>query len=111
MHYGRGVRLRKKSKAKGGADALQRVDKIFRNMDLNKDARLTFDEFKEGSKQDPTIVQVRSPPPTLLSFPLPILMRHCTFVPMSVHIRFHLVRRYRLEAALFYWQTGLIIRR
>jgi len=36
----------------------QRVDKIFRNMDLNKDARLTFDEFKEGSKQDPTIVQV-----------------------------------------------------
>jgi len=27
-------------------------------MDLNKDARLTFDEFKEGSKQDPTIVQV-----------------------------------------------------
>ena len=28
-------------------------------MDLNKDAKLTFDEFKEGSKQDPTIVQVR----------------------------------------------------
>ena len=27
-------------------------------MDLNKDARLTFDEFKEGSKLDPTIVQV-----------------------------------------------------
>ena len=27
-------------------------------MDLNKDAQLTFDEFKEGSKQDPTIVQV-----------------------------------------------------
>lgn len=37
---------------------LQRVDKIFRNMDLNKDAKLTFDEFKEGSKLDPTIVQV-----------------------------------------------------
>ena len=37
---------------------MQRVDKIFRNMDLNKDARLTFDEFKEGSKLDPTIVQV-----------------------------------------------------
>jgi Ca2+-binding EF-hand superfamily protein len=37
----------------------QRVDKIFRNMDLNKDAKLTYDEFKEGSKQDPTIVQVR----------------------------------------------------
>lgn len=39
---------------------LQRVDKIFRNMDLNKDARLTYDEFKEGSKLDPTIVQVSS---------------------------------------------------
>ena len=38
---------------------LQRVDKIFRNMDRDKDAQLTFDEFVEGSKQDPTIVQVR----------------------------------------------------
>jgi hypothetical protein len=37
---------------------VQRVDKIFRNMDRNKDARLTYDEFVEGSKQDPTIVQV-----------------------------------------------------
>jgi hypothetical protein len=36
----------------------QRVDKIFRNMDRNKDAKLTYEEFKEGSKQDPTIVQV-----------------------------------------------------
>lgn len=32
----------------------QRVDKIFRNMDRNKDAKLTFEEFVEGSKQDPT---------------------------------------------------------
>lgn len=39
----------------------KRVDKIFRNMDMNKDHRLTYDEFKEGSKQDPTIVQVRGP--------------------------------------------------
>ena len=37
----------------------QRVDKIFRNMDRDKDAKLTYDEFVEGSKQDPTIVQVR----------------------------------------------------
>ena len=36
----------------------QRVDKIFKNMDRDKDARLTYDEFVEGSKQDPTIVQV-----------------------------------------------------
>lgn len=27
-------------------------------MDRDKDARLTYDEFVEGSKQDPTIVQV-----------------------------------------------------
>jgi hypothetical protein len=38
--------------------SIQRVDKIFRNMDRDKDARLTYDEFVEGSKQDPTIVQV-----------------------------------------------------
>jgi hypothetical protein len=37
----------------------QRVDKIFKNMDRDKDAKLTFEEFVEGSKQDPTIVQVR----------------------------------------------------
>lgn len=41
---------------------LQRVDKIFRNMDRDKDAKLTYDEFVEGSKQDPTIVQVRDLP-------------------------------------------------
>lgn len=38
----------------------QRVDKIFKNMDRDKDAKLTFEEFVEGSKQDPTIVQALS---------------------------------------------------
>ncbi|KAH9445478.1 hypothetical protein Pst134EA_022443 [Puccinia striiformis f. sp. tritici] len=38
----------------------KRVDKIFRTMDHNKDHKLTFDEFKEGSKQDPMIVQALS---------------------------------------------------
>jgi hypothetical protein len=38
--------------------SLQRVDKIFAKMDMNKDAKLNYEEFKEGSKQDPTIVQV-----------------------------------------------------
>ncbi|KAK2466131.1 hypothetical protein APHAL10511_001773 [Amanita phalloides] len=38
----------------------KRVDKIFRNMDKNSDARLTFEEFAEGSKLDPTIVQALS---------------------------------------------------
>lgn len=28
-------------------------------MDRDKDAKLTFDEFVEGSKHDPTIVKVR----------------------------------------------------
>ena len=28
-------------------------------MDKDKDAKLTYEEFVEGSKQDPTIVQVR----------------------------------------------------
>lgn len=36
------------------------MDKIFKNMDRDKDAKLTYDEFVEGSKQDPTIVQVRN---------------------------------------------------
>ncbi|KAG6809286.1 Neuronal calcium sensor 1 [Tricholoma furcatifolium] len=40
----------------------KRVDKIFRNMDRDKDARLTFEEFVEGSKQDPTIVQASNLP-------------------------------------------------
>jgi len=35
----------------------KRVEKIFNNMDQNKDARLTYEEFVEGSKQDPTILQ------------------------------------------------------
>lgn len=42
-------------------DQLQRVDKIFRNMDRDKDAKLTYEEFVEGSRQDPTIVQVNVP--------------------------------------------------
>ena len=35
------------------------ASQIFRMMDKNKDARLSYDEFAEGSKKDPTIVQVR----------------------------------------------------
>lgn len=38
----------------------KRVEKIFKNMDRDKDAKLTYEEFVEGSKQDPTIVQALS---------------------------------------------------
>jgi len=38
----------------------KRVEKIFKNMDRDQDAKLTFEEFVEGSKQDPTIVQALS---------------------------------------------------
>lgn len=36
----------------------KRVDKLFASMDKNHDAKLTFDEFAEGSRKDPSIVQV-----------------------------------------------------
>ncbi|VDB97022.1 unnamed protein product [Peniophora sp. CBMAI 1063] len=38
----------------------KRVDKIFRNMDKDNNSSLTYEEFVEGSKQDPTIVQALS---------------------------------------------------
>ena len=39
---------------------LRRVDKIFSQMDKNNDDKLTLDEFREGSKADPRIVQALS---------------------------------------------------
>ncbi|NP_001158495.1 frequenin homolog isoform X1 [Saccoglossus kowalevskii] len=38
----------------------KRVNKIFAMMDKNKDDRLTKEEFQEGSKSDPSIVQALS---------------------------------------------------
>lgn len=38
----------------------KRVDKIFDQMDKNNDDKLTLDEFREGSKADPRIVQALS---------------------------------------------------
>ncbi|XP_044588712.1 frequenin-1-like [Cotesia glomerata] len=38
----------------------KRVDKIFDQMDKNHDDKLTLDEFREGSKADPRIVQALS---------------------------------------------------
>lgn len=38
----------------------KRVDKIFDQMDKNHDDRLTLEEFRDGSKADPRIVQALS---------------------------------------------------
>ncbi|UYV69368.1 NCS1 [Cordylochernes scorpioides] len=40
--------------------AKERVDKIFEQLDKNNDNQLSIDEFKEGSKHDPKIVQALS---------------------------------------------------
>ena len=36
------------------------MDKIFRNMDVDANHSLTYEEFVEGSKRDPTIIQALS---------------------------------------------------
>jgi hypothetical protein len=50
---------------------VQRVDKIFRSMNKDKNATITYSEFVEGSKQDPTVMEVR---PVLYIIPSSILI-------------------------------------
>ena len=45
----------------------KRVEKIFAEMDKNHDDKLTLEEFKEGSKADPRIVQALSLEPDAAS--------------------------------------------
>jgi len=37
---------------------MQRVDKIFKDMDKNRDQNLTYEEFVNGSKRDSAIATV-----------------------------------------------------
>lgn len=39
-----------------GLTPQQRVDKIFKKMDRDKDDQITLEEFKEAAKSDPSIV-------------------------------------------------------
>ena len=39
-----------------GPTPQQRVDKIFKKMDQDKDDQITLEEFKEAAKSDPSIV-------------------------------------------------------
>lgn len=39
--------------------AVQRVEKIFKSMNKDKDSKITYSEFVECSKQDPTVMDVR----------------------------------------------------
>lgn len=41
-------------------DPMARVEKIFDQMDTDKDNKLTMSEFMEGSRNDPRIVQALS---------------------------------------------------
>ena len=58
-------------------DPMSRVEKIFDQMDTDKDNKLTMSEFMEGSRNDPRIVQALSlQPDTSLG----------TWVPTSTHL-------------------------
>ncbi|XP_013792834.2 frequenin-1-like, partial [Limulus polyphemus] len=53
--------LGNKDKAEGEEETpKEKVDKIFEQLDKNNDNQLSIEEFREGSKKDPKIVQALS---------------------------------------------------
>jgi Ca2+-binding EF-hand superfamily protein len=44
----------------GEEGARDKADRIFSSMDVNQDEKLTMEEFREGSKSDPQIVNALS---------------------------------------------------